>query len=901
MRNFILFCMFLIIIFGLVFGADEAPKPLTPEVVDIPGDGGTNVILKWLHFETVPGFLYEIFRSEDGGEFELISPYQLKSVIPIWEDSTINDVSDWGYYAYKQSVEGMDFPNLVVAKLTPENKDSLMSLGAEKIVRIEFEVPPYKKINEIPNIFAPGQFYQIIADPEKAKKPQPYSTESILLKAAGISLPVEDRIGLEITAMDEEFEFVEQGNRIVAASEVNPAYLAKYGSKITSIVTEKARYTMKFSEYSYVDRTAKPDTKFEYKIRLYQVKKPIKKVYNESEPVGITPVDELPFAPNGTMVLMDTTSGSAAFHFNYDPSAAAYASFLDNKIFVLYKTTHDDTLCENGAVIDSISASWMFFHITGIHPDDAFYVEAIDIGGQSTKTGLIIPVPVEFSIPVLPEIRVTDQENDDGTQLALRWGPPTLFVSYSIEDIAPKTEINDVSDRNLYIVHREDGDTIMSFGEGDTIPENSQKILTVSYTVPGGKKSLTINFKMQTNVNDKALYAEFDFDGTRKIDKENAEQLNFDDIAEGTYNLKGWIVNTMGGKIENPEAQVDMEIDATGIHSETMEIPPYVYVLYRGTDPEDLTTFELVGQVGADSREVIDVFDEQPDEEVYYIAQIVGPDGAVASSDMMGPFLPKGNLFNFNKITLVITALIFLIVALYFIYHSKKGKEFFIRPIAGIVHVDEALGRATEMGKPIVYVLGLGYIDNIATLASLTILGRVARKAAEYQNRLLVPCYDPIVMIVAQETVRNAYMDAGRPDLYREEDVYYIAAQQFAYAAAVSGLMIREKTAGNFFIGKFYAESLILAETGASTGAIQVAGTDDMTQLPFFITACDYTLIGEELYAASAYMSNDPMQKGALKSQDFLKAIEMLAILIGTIAATGGLWWFVKFFEVVGE
>ncbi|RKZ31355.1 hypothetical protein DRQ27_04005, partial [bacterium] len=155
-------------------------------------------------------------------------------------------------------------------------------------------------------------------------------------------------------------------------------------------------------------------------------------------------------------------------------------------------------------------------------------------------------------------------------------------------------------------------------------------------------------------------------------------------------------------------------------------------------------------------------------------------------------------------------------------------------------------------------------------------------------------------MIVAQETVKNAFMDAGRPDLYREEDIFYIAAAQFAYAAAVSGLMIREKTAANFFMGRFFAESLILAETGASTGAIQVAGTDDMTQLPFFITACDYTLIGEELYAASAYLSKDPMQKGTIKAQDFLKAIEVVLLVLGIAAATGGMWWFTNIFRAIG-
>ena len=95
--------------------------------------------------------------------------------------------------------------------------------------------------------------------------------------------------------------------------------------------------------------------------------------------------------------------------------------------------------------------------------------------------------------------------------------------------------------------------------------------------------------------------------------------------------------------------------------------------------------------------------------------------------------------------------------------------------------------------------------------------------------------------------------------------------------------MIRERPAANFFMGYYYAESLLLAETGASTGAIQIAGTDSPNQLPFFITTCDYTLIGEELYAASAYLSREPLLLGSLKGQDLGKALMMLLILIQTI------------------
>ena len=98
--------------------------------------------------------------------------------------------------------------------------------------------------------------------------------------------------------------------------------------------------------------------------------------------------------------------------------------------------------------------------------------------------------------------------------------------------------------------------------------------------------------------------------------------------------------------------------------------------------------------------------------------------------------------------------------------------------------------------------------------------------------------------------------------------------------------MLRKKPATCFYFGAFFAESLILAETGNSIGAIQVAGTAMPTQLPFFVAACDYTLIGEELFAASAYLSQDEMMLGSLRGQDAGKLLAMVFILVGSVVAT---------------
>ena len=98
----------------------------------------------------------------------------------------------------------------------------------------------------------------------------------------------------------------------------------------------------------------------------------------------------------------------------------------------------------------------------------------------------------------------------------------------------------------------------------------------------------------------------------------------------------------------------------------------------------------------------------------------------------------------------------------------------------------------------------------------------------------------------------------------------------------------QKQPAANFFMGAYYAESLLLAEPGAATGAIQIAGTDSDHQLPFFITSCDYTLIGEELYAASAYLSREPVLVGTLRGQDIGKGVFLGAIVVGTLLVTLG-------------
>lgn len=265
----------------------------------------------------------------------------------------------------------------------------------------------------------------------------------------------------------------------------------------------------------------------------------------------------------------------------------------------------------------------------------------------------------------------------------------------------------------------------------------------------------------------------------------------------------------------------------------------------------------------------------------FYVYKVKFVYGALSAES--GPSIPVtsvAGIFKFERIVNLILVIAFIGMATYFMLAAQRGKEMYVRPIAGLAAVDEAVGRATEMGRPVMYVPGIGGVAAVATLALMAILSKVSGKVAEYQTDFIMPNCDFYVLQIAQETVKQAYTSAGRPDAYHEDMVFFMSSDQFAYAAGISGLMSRRKPAAVFLLGTFMAESLIMAEAGANIGAIQIAGTDVDTQLPFFVTACDYTLIGEELYAAGAYLSRDPKLLGTLKTQDGFKMIVMILLII---------------------
>jgi len=300
---------------------------------------------------------------------------------------------------------------------------------------------------------------------------------------------------------------------------------------------------------------------------------------------------------------------------------------------------------------------------------------------------------------------------------------------------------------------------------------------------------------------------------------------------------------------------------------------------------------EPVARLNAGNTEYNDS-DCQPAATYRYLVQAVAADGSLSElATHAEPMLPVTQWFDRSRGWVAVIVLFVCTAVIICTELAKRGWTTYVRPIAGLTAIDEAVGRATEMGRPMLFVPGIMDIDEIETVAGLTVLAHVGEKAAVYDTPIEVPTARSLVMTAAREALVGAYLTAGRTEGFDEDRVYYVTEEQFGYVAAVCGWMSREKPAACFYLGKFFAESLVLAETGNACGAIQLAGTAESAQLPFFVAACDYTLIGEELFAASAYLSGEPQQLGTLKGQDVGKVFVAVLLIGGSLLATGAMLW----------
>jgi hypothetical protein len=105
----------------------------------------------------------------------------------------------------------------------------------------------------------------------------------------------------------------------------------------------------------------------------------------------------------------------------------------------------------------------------------------------------------------------------------------------------------------------------------------------------------------------------------------------------------------------------------------------------------------------------------------------------------------------------------------------------------------------------------------------------------------------------------------------------------FSYAAGTVPVTRDESVSTNVFLGDFGSESALLTESAERENSSIIAASDDVSAQSVFYASSQDPLVGEELFAAGAYVGAGAAHEASLIVQDILRWLVIVAILIGSL------------------
>lgn len=243
----------------------------------------------------------------------------------------------------------------------------------------------------------------------------------------------------------------------------------------------------------------------------------------------------------------------------------------------------------------------------------------------------------------------------------------------------------------------------------------------------------------------------------------------------------------------------------------------------------------------------------------------------------------------------IIILLVFLVVvALTWLHHARvsSGRLPRRRPLPALDTLRAALGRGAETGRavhvaPGASVLGAADGSRATTaelIAGLLVAERVAGEAALNGAPILVSSGDAVAHLALRGSVRQSYQIAGQAQDYDPGRVQLLAHNdELAYATGVTTLYARQPLEASAMVGGFNQEFLLIGEEGAQRDLPQLAGTTSSVALPLMMLTASSTLIGEEIFAAEAYVAPAGPAQARLLTQDVLRTAVILILLGGFV------------------
>ena len=228
---------------------------------------------------------------------------------------------------------------------------------------------------------------------------------------------------------------------------------------------------------------------------------------------------------------------------------------------------------------------------------------------------------------------------------------------------------------------------------------------------------------------------------------------------------------------------------------------------------------------------------------------------------------------------LLLAAILFVALTLW-----RRRSPGAFRVIEAYDRLNRSVGLAVENGTRLHVSLGRGNFFTSrggSALAGLAMLRRLAQRTSVSDRPPVVTSGDASLAILSQDTLQSGYRAAGAEDQYRFSTGRLTGLTPFSYAAGALPTIHDESVSANIILGDLGAEAALLAEASDRQNASLIAASDNLSAQSVFYAAAQEPLIGEELFAAGAYVGAGASHDASLNVQDILRWLIILAILIG--------------------
>jgi hypothetical protein len=205
--------------------------------------------------------------------------------------------------------------------------------------------------------------------------------------------------------------------------------------------------------------------------------------------------------------------------------------------------------------------------------------------------------------------------------------------------------------------------------------------------------------------------------------------------------------------------------------------------------------------------------------------------------------------------------------------------------------LEEGVGRAAEMGKPVWFgtgMYGLAGQYTVMNICGISIMGKVSELCGKYGVWLQYQTNEPNIIPAARDIIKQGYAKGGRPEMFNPEMGQFTGGRQGNLIRVSIAYIQRERPAALFMFGALLAECGQTLGWGSKIGTMIFAGTPRLYYQAHLVLLADYQLLGEELYAAGALISEDPFQLGVIEGKDYMKLMVFALMLLAIIAVNSG-------------